>query len=95
VAVRVLDDTAEVVSRHALGHPVLVDMALADSVLYAADQGGTLTALDVRGPKLAPLWRYRVTDRDGRAVPVTTRPVLAEGLVLFGAADNCVHALKR
>ena len=72
---------------------VLGDAALVGDVLYVGCDNGMLYAFDVRGREPQPLWKFPVRTGTGKAVAITTRCVLACGLILFGAADNSVYAL--
>jgi outer membrane protein assembly factor BamB/tetratricopeptide (TPR) repeat protein len=72
---------------------VLGEPTLAGDVLYVGCDNGMLYAFDVRGRDPQPLWKCPVRTATGKAVPITTRCVVAGGLILFGAADNSVYAL--
>jgi outer membrane protein assembly factor BamB/tetratricopeptide (TPR) repeat protein len=72
---------------------VLGEASLVGDVLYVGCDNGMLYAFDTHGRDLQPLWKFPVRAATGKAVAVTTRCVLAGGLILFGAADNSVYAL--
>ena len=82
-------------TRYALRARILAEPVLDRGLLYVGDASGTFSALDVRGRAIAPSWQFDVKGREGKDARITSPPVLVGELVVFGADDKAVHALKR
>ncbi|MCG3133209.1 MAG: Outer membrane protein assembly factor BamB [Planctomycetes bacterium] len=90
-----LGDRAERAGLRSIGARVRTDVLLADGVLYVGDVGGTLTALDVRGAAIEALWDFRLSSRDGRPIPIVTRPVQVDDRLYVCGDDRVVYALRK
>jgi outer membrane protein assembly factor BamB/DNA-binding SARP family transcriptional activator len=93
VGLKTLDGSATFTTEIDRSVKVLGDASLAGGVLYVGCDNGMLYAFDVHGRELRPLWKFPVRSGTDKPVAITTRCVLAGGLILFGAADNSVYAL--
>lgn len=90
-----LGDRGERGGTRNLGARVRSEILLQDGVLFIGDVGGTLTALDVRGAAIEALWDFRLAAKDGRAIPIVTRPVQVNDRLFVGGDDRVVYALRR
>ncbi len=71
------------------------EATLDGDTLYVGGDDGALLAFDLGARTVEPRWKFVVKSASGRTSAVTTRCVVAAGLVLFGAADDAVYALPR
>lgn len=85
---------AERVPGRAMPAGVSAEPLLDAGVLYVGDRAGTLAALDVHGSAPERLWDFRLTTKDGKPTPVTTRPVVA-GDMVYVTDDTSVFGLRR
>lgn len=64
--------------------------AIVNDVLYAADMGGSVYALDIRGNDFRPIWQVKAA---GGAIRTT--PLVANDYVIVGSRDHKVYWLSR
>ncbi|MCE9636511.1 MAG: DUF4388 domain-containing protein [Planctomycetes bacterium] len=77
------------------GVRILAEPAIDGGVLYVGDTAGTLWAIDVSGAQPERLFDFRIPGSDKKQIPITTRPVVSETFIVFGAGDNAVYGLKK
>lgn len=70
----------------ATGAPVVAAVTISGGIAYTGGSDGTFRALDVRTGK--PVWEYH-----GVAGFVETKPLIYEGMAIFGAWDTYLYAL--
>ncbi len=69
------------------GHPIVAAPAISGSTVFVGSSEGSFCALDLRSGRL--LWKH-----DGIEGFVETRPLVYRGLVVFGAWDTRLYALR-
>jgi outer membrane protein assembly factor BamB/tetratricopeptide (TPR) repeat protein len=79
----------------ARGIKVVGEATLDGDLLYVGADDGVLHAVDLSSPGIEARWRFVVKSPAGKSAGITTRCVVAAGLILFGAADSAVYALER
>ncbi len=84
-----------VVARHELGVQPVAAPVLDGDLLIVAVRGGRLFALEVSGEEFTRTWEYAARTPDGDPVRITTRPVVRDAVVLFGADDGRLRAVLR
>lgn len=80
------DSNFKVAYRLKLNKPFTASPAVADGLLYAADQAGMLTALDAEQGTVR--WQF------GAGGAITAAPAVAAGVVYVGASDKTLYALE-
>jgi outer membrane protein assembly factor BamB/tetratricopeptide (TPR) repeat protein len=84
-----------VAARHDLEADVVVAPVIDRELLVVPVEQGVLRALSVGQNEISRVWEYATRDTDDDAVEITTRPVVRDAVVLFGAADGRVRAVLR
>ena len=84
-----------IVARHTLDADAVAPPTLDRDLLLVAVEGGRLVALELRDGELSQTWEYAARTPDGDAVTITTRPIVRDAVVLFGADDGRVRAVLR
>jgi outer membrane protein assembly factor BamB len=80
------DSNFKVAYRLKLNKPFTASPAVADGLLYVADQAGMLTALDAEQGTVR--WQF------GAGGAITAAPAVAAGIVYVGASDKTLYALE-
>jgi len=74
---------------------VVGEATLDGDLLYVGCDDGVLHAVDLGAPAIESRWKFVVKSPAGKSAGITTRCVVAGGLLLFGAADSAIYALDR
>lgn len=85
-----ISENGEILAEYATDQWVWGAPAIVDGVLYAADLGGTVYALEIRNGGFSELWRNKISDRGVRATPL-----VADEYVIVGSRDHKAYWLER
>ncbi len=80
----------EIVAEHETDDWVWGSPTIAEGVLYAADMGGTVYALEITGDGFEQVWRTQPSER-----AIRTTPLVADEYVVVGGRDQKVYWLDQ